>query len=139
MRNAALHFVPGRERCPVCLAVAEAERDAVAELLTNLPREPSDAAGPPLCVLHLAAVLAANPGSERGRCLVRSLAAALERAAEDMQTYALKRESLRRHLMNDEERAAYLQAIARVAGRRELARPWRLEDEIRYPDDARER
>jgi GTPase SAR1 family protein len=138
LRDAALHFVPGRERCPVCLAVAEAERDAVAELLAHLPTAPSDANTPPLCILHAAAVLAADPGDERGRWIVRSLSDALERAAEDMQTYALKRESLRRHLMNDEERAAYLQAIARVAGHRELARPWRIDDEIRYPDGAPE-
>jgi hypothetical protein len=47
-----------------------------------------------------------------------------------MRTYSLKRDSLRSYLQSEEERAAAIQAIARLAGRRELVRPWRLTDEI---------
>lgn len=77
---------------------------------------------PSLCALHLAAVLAASPDVGRGGGSSADWPAQLERVAEDLRTYALKRESSRRQLMSDEERVAYLYAIAHVAGYRQLAR-----------------
>ncbi len=67
---------------------------------------------------------------ERSRLLVRVLADVLGRAADDLRSYALKRESLRRYLLNEEELYAYHQTIARLAGHRELARPWRIDDDF---------
>jgi hypothetical protein len=91
----------------------------------SLPAEPTKEAPPSLCLRHLAAVLDHERGLARGKWLVTGLADVFERAAEDMSTYALKRETLRKHLMNEEERASYLAVIAQVASRRELVRPWR--------------
>jgi plasmid stability protein len=128
LQAALAQLLPGPERCPACVALAEAERAAVRELLAELPAGPDDvddAAVPALCVVHTAAVLAANPGLERGSRFVRALADTLGRASEDMRTYSLKRESFRRQLLSDEEQAAYLQAISYLAGNRDLIRPWR--------------
>jgi ribosome biogenesis GTPase A len=130
LRAAVQHFLPDPARCPVCVAVAEAQRDAVSDLVKRVSTGRRDDAPPPLCMPHLAAVVAADPGVEGARWLATGLADVLERAAEDMRTYALKRESLRQYLVTDEERAAQLQVIARVAGYRELARPWRLDDRL---------
>ncbi len=117
-----------RDRCPVCLAIATAEHDAVTDVVAKLPPEPGDKAAPALCVLHLASVLAADPGIERARWIVQRLADVLERAAADMRTYALKREA-RGQRYSDEERAAHQQVIAYLAGDRQLARPWRLDEQ----------
>lgn len=130
LRDAVARFAPGHERCPVCRAVAEAQSTAVRDLIDRLPEAPRDGATPPLCVPHLAAVLAAGPGLERARWLARGLANALERAAEDMQMFALLRESLRGHLITDEERTAYLRTVSRIAGQRRLAYPFRNDDRL---------
>jgi len=126
---AIARFMLGPERCPACVALADAEHDAVGDFIASLP-ETSAGQAPLLCLRHLGAVLAAGPGSERALWLARRLAETLKRASEDMRTYALKRDSLRSYLQSEEERAAAIQAIARLAGRRELVRPWRLTDEI---------
>jgi small GTP-binding protein len=133
LADAVSYFSPRAERCPVCVALATAERDAIAQLIDELPTGPSDETAPALCIPHLVAVLSTEPGADRGSWLAARLADALERAADDMKTFALKRQSLRRALLNDEERAAYLRTIGRVAGTRELARPWRTDDDDRLP------
>lgn len=130
LQEAVEHFIPTGERCPVCRALQAAEHEAIAQVLDELGEEP---AGPDLCVGHLAAVLAAGPPLEQARALTARLAEAMGRAAEDMRTFALKRESLRRGLLSGDERAAYLQTIQRLAGHRELARPWRTDDDDRLP------
>lgn len=124
LRDAVLRLAPGSDRCPVCRAVLDAQRQAIVELVRGLPAESTDGAPPSLCLHHLIAVLD-EPGLTCGKWLVAGLADVLERAAEDMSTYALKRETLRKHLMNEEERASYLAVIAQLASRRELVRPWR--------------
>lgn len=100
------------------------------EIAAQLQAEPDDeGAVPALCIVHIAAVLAAHPDLQSGRRLVRSLAAVLARISEDMRTYSLKRESLRRRLLSDEEVAAYLQAISYLVGNRDLVRPWQPDPE----------
>jgi len=133
LRDALAHLSPRRDRCPVCLALAAAEREAIADVLRELPRDPRGETPPGLCVPHLSQVLDANPGAEQAKWLARSLALTMERAAEDMRAFALKRQSLRRELISDEERVAYRQAICRIAGDRELARPWRSDEDDRLP------
>lgn len=134
LRTAVARFLPRNDRCPVCQAVAEAERDAAASILQELSSEREGYEPPPLCLPHLARVLAQNADVAHGKRIVRAVADVLERAAEDLRTYALKRESLRRHLLNEEERDAYLQTIARMGGARELVGPWWRDedDEIRF-------
>ncbi len=128
--DAVAHFLPDSDRCPVCVALAAAERSAIDRVVAGLPVDPGDDA-PVLCLPHAAAVLAVTPDAARGSWLVGRLADSLERIAEDTQTFALKRQSLRRSLLSDEELNAYLHAISRVAGNRELARPWRTDEDDR--------
>jgi GTP-binding protein EngB required for normal cell division len=126
-------LLPGRNRCPVCLALAGAEQRALSRVLAALGQHPQANELPALCLPHLAAVLAADPGSDAARELVSVLADTLERASEDMRTFALKRQSLRRALLSDEEQASYQQIVPRVAGCRELARPWRTDADDLLP------
>ena len=126
-------FRPTPDRCPVCRALGEAERAALADVLDQVSL--ADGTPPPinLCVGHLAAVLACEPPMEQARSLIAVFAGAMLRAAEDMRTFALKRQALRRGLLNQQERTAPLQAILRIAGHRELARPWRTDEDDRIP------
>jgi GTP-binding protein EngB required for normal cell division len=124
-------FLPEADRCPVCDAVSTAERDAIAQLTDRLVLAAGERPPPALCLVHLLAVLEAGPGAEHAQRLVRALAETVERSAEDMRSFALKRQSLRRGLLSERESVAYLQAIGRVASSRALARPWRTEDDDR--------
>lgn len=126
-------FTPTPERCPVCLAVSEAEHGAIAGVLDQLERA-DDAASPvSLCVGHLATLLSAELPAAHAERLVSGLADAMLRASEDLRTFALKRHALRRGLLNRDEQAAPREIIVRVAGHRELARPWRTDDDDRLP------
>jgi GTP-binding protein EngB required for normal cell division len=127
------HLSPDHDRCLVCQALAIAERDALRRLTNALRERPAAKPTTALCVPHLTAVLATGPGSEPLRALARNLADQLERASDDMRTFALKRQSLRRELLDTEEHVAYQQIIPRVAGDRALARPWRTEADDRLP------
>jgi hypothetical protein len=127
LQDAVVRFAPRADRCPVCAAVPQAEREAMAGLVGGL-RQEGEPHAPMLCVPHLVAAVAALPDLEHARRLVRRLADTFERAAEDLQMYALKRESLRRHLTSEDERHAALHVIAQFSGDRELARPWRDDD-----------
>jgi Dynamin family len=133
LEDAVSHFLPDRDRCPVCLALATVEREAVERVLEDVSDAAGDAAVPPVCMPHLAVVLTAARDNERSGRLAGRLADGLERASEDMRTFALKRQSLRRGLLSDEERAAYLYVIERIAGTRALARPWRTDEDDRLP------
>jgi GTPase SAR1 family protein len=127
---ALAQFMPDAERCPACVALADAERAAVQEFVSSLPVDPDGITAPLLCIRHLAAAVAADPGSERSRWLAERLVRTLSRTSEDLRTYALKRDSLRADLLSDEEDAAGIRVISYLAGARPLARPWRRSDEI---------
>lgn len=124
-------LMPGPERCPACLALAEAEREALRQAVADLLSGSRDETAPLLCVRHLAAALAIARDDGRGKWLAERLAEVLERASENLRTYSLKRESLRAYLLSDEENAAAHQVIACLAGDRELVHP-------RFRDDALE-
>ena len=55
---------------------------------------------------------------------VQAEADLLHRLSEDMRMYALKHDAIRRELMTQEERQAYLHALERLAGSRFLSLPW---------------
>ena len=107
--------------CPVCAVLAQCETSEVARLAS-----PGSATADPaaLCLRHLALVLNAGPAPGDGQAMVRSLAVALRRAAEDMREYALKREARHSGLVTEEESRAHSDAVRLLAGQPALARPW---------------
>ena len=116
-RIAALTARAGR--CPVCAALANRERVAIAEIVSSPQPEPA-----PVCLRHLALVVAAGADSRTWQALLRSLAATLHRDSQDMRTYALKREAYQSRLVTEEESRAHLDVLRRLAGRPALCRPW---------------
>jgi hypothetical protein len=121
---AALTTEPGR--CPVCAALADRERTAIASLISQVP--PPTAA---LCLRHLALALAAGLEAKTARASLHALAATLRRDSEDMRTYALKREAYRSALVTDEESRAHLDTLRKLAGPPALTQPWTDQDSAR--------
>jgi ribosome biogenesis GTPase A len=106
------------ERCPVCAALTTSEHRAIVNIAATTTSQTH-----PLCLRHLALVLAAGPAPDDGRAMVRALATALRRDSEDMRAFALKREALHSERVSDEESRAYLEVLHLLAGRPELAQP----------------
>jgi hypothetical protein len=79
---AALTTEPGK--CPVCAALADRERTAIAGLISQI--QPVAAA---LCLRHLALALSAGLDAGAAQALLHTLAATLRRDSEDMRAYAL--------------------------------------------------
>ena len=77
----ALILQPGT--CPLCTVLTERERTTIAGMVSGIP------AAAVLCLRHLALVLAPGPAPETERAMLKRLAAALRRDADDMRSYAL--------------------------------------------------
>jgi hypothetical protein len=108
-----------RERaCPACALLAETEQETAEEVAAS-----PEAVPPRLCLRHLALVLQACPPLPKGRAMTSALTAALQRASENMRTYALKREALRRGLITAEEASACTDSLRLLVGLPSLAQP----------------
>jgi hypothetical protein len=118
--NALQKMSPSTSRCPACQRVAEAERIAIGQLrrITGHEAEPAQAG---LCMVHLAVVLNSETDPDAARRFVLEQASILDRISEDMQTYSLKHDALRRELADDEEWMAHMLGLARLAGDRRLS------------------
>jgi GTP-binding protein EngB required for normal cell division len=106
---------PSTTRCPACRRAAEAEKMAVEDLRRD------HAAGEfSLCLLHLGTMLGTESDVETARALILEQAGTLDRIAQDMQTYALKHDAVRRELASHAEWLAYLSGLSLLAGSRRL-------------------
>ena len=121
---AALTAGPGT--CPVCTALADRERTAIAELISQVPPAPAA-----LCLRHLALALSAGADAQTAQALLRGLAARLRRDSEDMRAFALKREAYRSGLVTTEESRAHTDALCRLAGLPALTQPSADQDPAR--------
>ena len=115
------------DNCRACRRLREAERNYVRQVATNLhePHGREAYARPQgLCLRHLGMVLAASPDSGATHFLLSQAARGFEQMAEDMQSFGMKTEALRRHLRNRDEEDAYLRAIIHIAGAKANCFPW---------------
>lgn len=111
--------------CPVCARIADAETAAFAEL--------ASAPDAVVCLPHLARAARHGLDTATVRALRRRLADALDRHAQDMRAYALKREALARGLLTAEERRAHQETLLLLAGDPALAGPLMSEnDELEF-------
>ena len=111
---------PRTGTCPLCALLTERERSVITEITSGTPAEAGSAT---LCLRHLTQALAADPALKTGQAMVQALADALRRTADDMRTYALKREALHSGLLTEEESGAYLDTRRRLAGLPALSQP----------------
>ncbi|OPY70111.1 MAG: hypothetical protein A4E57_00751 [Syntrophorhabdaceae bacterium PtaU1.Bin034] len=121
MRDAINRLLPSTENCPACRKTVEVEESSVEEFRKMSISPDNEEADIGLCIPHLAAVLNREADLEASRRLVLEQASVLNRIAEDMQTYSLKHDALRRELTTDEELLAYLFALSLLVGHRSLS------------------
>lgn len=115
--------------CPACTLLAGTERQSAARLAATAPPDAPVA----LCLRHLALFLQAGPPPDAAEAAVGLLATTLRHTAEDMRSYALKREALRRALINADETDAYRHALRMLAGLPSLAQPWEADPDRAPP------
>lgn len=104
--------------CRVCGLLRDAEHHYTTQLAAIVAQPPGRKAyaqAQGVCLHHLA-LLVAESDQETGRFLLAEAARRFEEFAEDMQACALKTESLRRALRNQDEADAYLRAITHIVG-----------------------
>ena len=113
--------LPKKNTCPACALIDKAERAQVKTFLeyvktSNGKSYYKDALG--LCLPHLEAVLHANLENDIQNFLLEEQARHLEELSEDMRNYVLKREALRRDLLNTNEENAWIRVIVQMVGER---------------------
>jgi GTPase Era involved in 16S rRNA processing len=121
------------DQCRVCRLLREAEATYIGRL-ADFVREAAGrqayarSEGP--CLRHLGMVLAVSTGEEATRFLLSEAARHFEEMAEDMQSFGIKTESLRRSVRNRDEEDAYLRALIHLVGGKANCYPWSNEGEV---------
>lgn len=119
--------------CRVCGIAKKAETQAVLRLTERLndPAE-QDAyrQSQGACLRHLNKLIGETPSEKAKKFLLDHAAERFARDAEDMRSYALKRDALRRASQNSDEEDAYYRTIQRLAGDARVVGPWPLDGEI---------
>ncbi|MGC2396409.1 MAG: dynamin family protein [Rhodomicrobium sp.] len=115
-------LLPGRESCFVCNLRVKEEAEAITSLAASLSRDASRSASElsALCFPHFAMLGNAISDVDLLRGLTLREADILERVAEDMRRYALKRDARRRYLTSAEEDGAADRGILLASGRRQV-------------------
>jgi hypothetical protein len=114
-------LVPTTETCPACRVLREMEDEQLRNILRRVSAEdagPSHAPSLALCLPHLRSALGRAPSTETTAVLLREEVRRLEELSEDLRSYALKREALRRGLLNRDEESAWRRALVVLAGER---------------------
>jgi len=105
--------------CPACQVLKETESTRLGQFLEQIATPEGqelyeESQG--LCLPHLHAALAACPSRATVEFLLREQVRRLEEVAEDMRSYLLKRDALRRGLHNQDEETAWRRALVQLAG-----------------------
>ena len=131
--DAARRLVRDSRNCRVCAMLQRAEAEYIRRLAALL----GDAAGRSryyrsqgVCLRHLGMLMDTVATVEERRFLLSHAAQRFEEDAEDMQSFALKHEALRRELENRNEEDAYRRAVIRMVGGKNVWLPWPEDVEI---------
>lgn len=118
---------PGEGRdCRVCELVRQSELDYIkrfAAFVSDKSGRESYARSQGVCLRHLAAVLP-QVSEDVSRFLLSETARHFDETAEEMQSYAIKRDAFRRTLGNCDEEDAHLRALIHFAGAKDISTAW---------------
>lgn len=123
----------GSGECRVCRKIELAENEYIRKLAAFISEKDGREKyihSQGVCLKHLEKLLKAVASESDREMLVSHAALRFDEDAEDMRTFALKSDALRRALQNRDEKDAHLRAIARLVGSRALAVPWPKDGEI---------
>jgi GTP-binding protein EngB required for normal cell division len=111
----------GQGICPACALMDKVERAQIEKFLEYIRTSEGksyyrNALG--LCLPHLEITLAVNTADDIRDLLLQEQSRHLEELSEDMRNYVLKREALRRDLLNTNEENASSRALVQMVGER---------------------
>lgn len=126
-------LVHNSRNCQVCKMLRDAEEKYVMKLSKmlnetegqNLYRQSQGA-----CLWHLGMLIDSIPSLEIREFLISHAVQQFGHEAEEMRSYALKLDALRRALQNRDEEDAYRRTITRIVGNRNVCMPWAEDGEI---------
>lgn len=132
-RNKLKELVRNSRNCKVCELQDHTEAEYIQELAVmiaepegrNQYRQSQGA-----CLRHLGMLMNVTSSEEIQGFLLEHAAVHFEEDAEDMRSYAMKREALRRALLNSNESDAYRRAVIRMVGGKGVHVPWAEDGEI---------
>lgn len=118
---AVTHLLPRYESCPACEALKKEQVSQMARFLEYISTPEGQkfyrqSLG--LCLPHLRAVLALKPSEEIAKFLLNEQVEHFNDLADDMRSYTLKRDAIRRGLMNSNEENAWRRALVQLVGER---------------------
>jgi len=132
MGDAVRRLVRDSQNCRVCGLLRQNEGEYI-EQLAAMVGEAADRSqyrcSQGVCLRHLGMLLDAS-AVDCHEFLLSHAAERFEEDAEDMRSYAMKHEALRRTLQNRNEEDAYRRAVIRIVGGRSVCMPWAEDGEI---------
>jgi len=120
-------------RCAACQFLLSEEQAAISQLAEIVHTEPGLALyrqSQGVCLRHLAMLLSQTGGNVLRAELLATAARRYSEWAEDMQNYAMKRDAIRRALLNRDEEDAYYRAVVHLAGAKALCVPWQYNSQF---------
>lgn len=126
-------LVPNSSHCRVCRLLRETELTYTRHLADFLKTEEGRkayAGSQGLCLRHLGLLIAAVPAEAIRRFLLSEAARHFKEVAEEMRSFATKRDTLNRALLNQDEEDAYIRGVVRVVGERRMCAPWKQDGPV---------
>ena len=120
-RSTVAILVPTGGDCRVCRLLSEAETEYIgrfAAFVSGREGQEHYARSQGLCLRHLGRLVAALPEEQTVASVLRVAARQFHQLAEDMRSYAVKTEALRRELYTADDHDAVLRALTHLAGSR---------------------
>ena len=106
--------------------LCKAETDFVERLAAFL-REPKNAelysTSQGVCMRHLGLLIRVSASDDVASILSKTAAQRFEETAEDMRSFAMKRDATRRTLTNDDESDAWMRAVTYMVGAKSYCMP----------------
>jgi GTPase Era involved in 16S rRNA processing len=131
--NTLKNLVHHSGNCRVCSFLREVEEKYIDQLVVTLQEKESQVKylhSQGLCLWHLGMLIDKVPTDELKDFLLSYEAKLFEQDAEDMRSFSLKNEALRRGLQNINEKDAYMRTMIRIVGERSVCVPWAQDGEI---------
>ena len=132
MGDAVRRLVRDSRNCRVCGLLRQTEGEyieRVAAMVGGAAGRSQYRPSQGVCLRHLGMLLDAS-AVDCHEFLLSHAAERFEEDAEDMRSYAMKHEALRRTLQNRNEEDAYRRAVIRIVGGRSVCMPWAEDGEI---------
>jgi hypothetical protein len=117
------HLVPRADGCRVCRLLSEAETEYIERLAAFVGERDGQehyARSQGLCLRHLARLVAALPEEQTVALVLRTAARQFDQLAEDMRSYVVKTETLRRELYTVDDLDAVQRAFTHLGGSRQV-------------------